>query len=538
MRARGGVMEERGGEAASGRGGSMEERGMRGQPIAIFRRIYIVVFLLIALLGLLFTGVTYLATTAFYAASTQLLNKDVATHIAKFTSPYGREGFDRQKADSVFYQAMVISPSAEVYFLDTTGRVIYFHGAPAEIQRWQVSTDALQRYIQSGGVRYIIGPDPRDPDHPKIFSAAAVEGENGKLGYIYVILGNEQYRSVTQMLMNSRVTPMVLGAVMFILAFSLLVTVWYIHRFRRRFDDMLVVLNKFREGDFTARFALRKNDELELVTGSFNKMADLLLDNIDRVTASEKERRDFMVNISHDLRTPLAIARGYTETLALKKGQLPAEEEATYIELVVSKLRQVEKMVGQLFELSKMESANFETRREPFVFSEVLQEVVHTAGAGEAAWAESMAEPGGSVGIDCRNCTDGSYVYADISMMERVIQNLVVNAIAYTRPGGRITVSLVREGAELVFRIENEGEPLPVELLAWINGLEGVRPARPAIGLAIVKKVLALHGWRMRAEVRVNAGGEVGRDGRAKVSDEVERGGVNVFSFRMPIYER
>jgi signal transduction histidine kinase len=489
----------------------------------IFRRIYIVVFLLIALLGLLFTGVTYLATTAFYAASTQLLNKDVATHIAKFTSPYGREGFDRQKADSVFYQAMVISPSAEVYFLDTTGRVIYFHGAPAEIRRWQVSTDALQRYIQSGGVRYIIGPDPRDPDHPKIFSAAAVEGENGKLGYIYVILGNEQYRSVTQMLMNSRVTPMVLGAVMFILAFSLLITVWYIHRFRRRFDDMLVVLNKFREGDFTARFALRENDELELVTGSFNKMADLLLDNIDRVTASEKERRDFMVNISHDLRTPLAIARGYTETLALKKGQLPPEEEAMYIELVVSKLRQVEKMVGQLFELSKMESANFETRREPFVFSEVLQEVVHTAGA-------VTREAGGEM--------DGSYVYADISMMERVIQNLVVNAIAYTRQGGCITVSLEREGAELVFRIENEGEPLSPELLAWINGLEGVRPARPAIGLAIVKKVLALHGWRMRAEVRVNAGGEVEGDGRAATSDGIGRGGVNVFSFRMPIYER
>jgi len=518
-------MGERGRGAASGRGPA--DRAMRGQPVAIFRRIYIVVFLLIALLGLLFTGLTYLATTAFYAASTQLLNKDVASHIAKFTSPYGREGFDRQKADSVFYQAMVISPSAEVYFLDTTGRVIYFHGAPAEIQRWQVSTDPLQRYIQSGGLRYIIGPDPRDPDHPKIFSAAVVEGENGRLGYIYVILGNEQYRTVTQMLMNSRVTPVVLGAVMFILAFSLLVTVWYIHRFRRRFDDMMVVLNKFRQGDFTARFALRENDELELVTGSFNKMADLLLDNIDRVTASEKERRDFMVNVSHDLRTPLAIARGYTETLALKKGQLQPEEEAAYVELVVSKLRQVEKMVGQLFELSKMESANFETRREPFVFSEVLQEVVHAVGAREAAGAGSTAA--GAGGIDCRNCTDGSYVYADISMMERVIQNLVVNAIAYTRPGGRITVSLEREGTELVFRIENEGDPMAAELLTWINAadMEGVRPGRPAIGLAIVRKVLTLHGWRLQAEVRANAQGSSG----------AERGGVNIFSFRMPVYE-
>jgi signal transduction histidine kinase len=485
---------------------------MRQQPFAIFRRIYLVVFLLIALLGLLFIGVTYLATTSFYAASTQLLNKDVASHIAKFTSPYGREGFDRQKADSVFYQAMVISPSAEVYFLDTVGRVIYFHGAPAEIHRWQVSVEPLQRYIRSGGLHYMNGPDPRDPDHPKIFSAAGVEGDNGRLGYIYVILGNQQYRSVTQMLINSRVTPMVLGAVMFILALSLLITVLYIHRFRRRFNDILAVLNKFREGDFTARFAEREKDELELVTGSFNKLADLLLDNINRVTDSEKERRDFMVNISHDLRTPLAIARGYAETLQLKKGQLGEEEVSEYSELVLSKIRQVEKMVGQLFELSKMESASFEMWREPFVFSEILQEVVRGRG-----WNDQ---------VECQNCEDVSYVNADISMMERVLQNLVANAVAYTREGGRVVIRLDRVegevegvGEDLIFRIENEGEPLTAELLGWING-EGwksgeARPKKTAIGLAIVRKILALHKFPFRVEVLP--------------------GNINRFSFGMPV---
>jgi signal transduction histidine kinase len=495
---------------------------MKKEPFILFRRIYIVVFLLIAMLGLLFIGVTYMAATAFYGASTQLLNKDVAGHIAKFTSPYGREGFDRQKADSVFYQAMVISPSAEVYFLDTMGRVIYFHGDTSEIRNWQVDVGPLQRYLLSGGLQYISGSDPRDPDHRKIFSAASVEGDGGRLGYIYVILGNEQYRTVTQMLVNSRVMPAVLGAVVFIVAVSLLITALYIHRFRRRFNDMLAVLNKFREGDFTARFAEREKDELELVTGSFNKLADLLLDNIDRVTASEKERRDFMVNISHDLRTPLAIARGYAETLLLKKGQLGAEEGSAYSELVLSKIRQVEKMVGQLFELSKMESANFEMQREPFVFSEVLQEVVGAVvstadGAGVIATGDGAGVEGGvrwNGSVDCRNCTDGSYVIADISMMERVLQNLVVNAVAYTRGGGRVVVALDRVGEELVFTIENEGEPLAADLLAWISG--GVRPKKPAIGLAIVRKILALHGYAFRAEVLP--------------------GGVNMFSFRMPVY--
>src|SRR5579863_2020676 len=448
----------------------------------IFRRIYFLVFLLIALLGLVFVGVTYITATTFYAASTQLLNKDVAGHIAKFTSPYGREGFDRQKADSVFYQAMVISPSAEVYFLDTMGRVIYFHGDTAEIRSWQVDVGPLERYLRSGGLDYINGSDPRDPDHPKIFSAASVEGEGGRLGYIYVILGNEQYRSVTQMLVNSRVTPVVLESVLVIVGVSLLITIWYIRRARRQFE---------------------------------------LVENTNRAVASEKERRDFMTNMAHDLRTPLAIARGYAATLQLKwggsdsqgglgaRGGLSASEEKEYGELVLAKIRQVEKMVGQVFELSKMEAASFEVRKEPFVFSEVVQEVVRSAGA-KAGGSGSVAE----MEIRCEGCENGAWVEGDVAMMERVLQNLVVNAMAYRRAGGRVVISLQRVSTGLMFRIANEGEELAEDLMRWYNGAAARRPKKSAIGLSIVKKVLDLHGFEYGVRVRA---------------------GMNEFYFVMPV---
>jgi signal transduction histidine kinase len=440
------------------------------QPFAIFRRIYVVVFLLIAVLGLLFVGVTYVATTSFYAASTELLNKDVAGHIAKFTSPYGREGFDRQKADSVFYQAMVISPSAEVYFLDTSGRVIYFHGDTTEIQSWQVDPVALRQYLESGGADFISGSDPRDLRRRKIFSAASVEGPGGRLGYIYVIFGNQQYRSVTQMLVNSRVTPAVLGTVMLIVAVSLVITLFYIRRAKRRFE---------------------------------------LIEHTNRAVASEKERRDFMTNMAHDLRTPLAIARGYAETLQLKRGQLRMDEEREYGELVLNKIRQVEKMVGEVFELSKMESASFEMRREPFVFSELVHEVIRGKGDGSG-----MGGSGWRGEIVCEQCTDGAWVDGDISLMERVLQNLVVNAVAYTKVGGKIIVSLRREEGGLVCRVSNEGEALGEELLRWFNGEAQMRPKKSAIGLSIVKRVLTMHGFSYGA---------------------VSRGGTNIFWFRMAI---
>ena len=417
---------------------------MKNSSFTIFRRIYIVIFLLIALLVVIFTGITYMATTNFYEMSTQLLNKDVAAHIAKFTSPYGREGFDRQKADSVFYEAMVISPSAEVYFLDTTGEVIYFHGRAQEIKSYRVSLDHILRYLASNGTQHINGPDPRDPAHPKIFSAAAVEGDSGRLGYIYVILGSAQYRSVTQMLYNSEVTPTVLIAVAAILTISLLITLLYLQRMRLRFDELVDVMGKrFREGDF-------------------------------------------MVNLSHDLRTPLAIARGYSETLLLKKGDLSVLQEKEYLELVAGKIRQVEGVVNQLFELAKLESPNFVPHREPMVFGEMMGEVLRAAGAQDR--------------IEQRGVEDGSWIEADVAMMERVVQNLLVNALAYTPEGGRIGLSLARVGNELVFSIENDGPALSEELLAWLNRPDAVRPSRPAVGLTIVRKVLLLHGYVFHAE--------------------------------------
>ncbi|GGB19296.1 sensor histidine kinase [Puia dinghuensis] len=432
---------------------------MKTLRIVLFRRVYLVVFLLILVMGLLFTGITYLAITNFYEASTQLLNKDVAGHIAEFTSPYGREGFDRHKADSVFYDAMVISPSAEVYFLDTTGRVIYYHGQPEEIKEYQVSLGPIERYLASGGNMHVLGVDPRDRDRPKIFSVSEVAGATGRLGYIYVILGSQQYRSVTQMLFNSRIMPMVTGSVMLLLAVSLLITILYIQRLREQ-------------------------------------------DNIRRVKASEKERRDFMVNISHDLRTPMAIALGYAETLALRKSELRVDEEQAYGDLVVAKLRQMDKMVNQLFELSKMESASFEAHREPFVFSEMMQEVLHALGTGGR--------------VELLNGTDGSWIEADVSMMERVVQNLVVNALAYTPSGGRIEIVLERLGEVLVFRISNAGAPLPADLVKWINTTDAVRPGRSAIGLAIVRKILLLHGFAFHVEVKE---------------------GENVFVVRMPVFQ-
>jgi K+-sensing histidine kinase KdpD len=171
-------------------------------------------------------------------------------------------------------------------------------------------------------------------------------------------------------------------------------------------------------------------------------------------------------------------------------------------------------MVKQLFELSKMEAAEFKPYKEPFVISEIAQETVNTS--------KLIAEEK-KLSIKCTQCMYHVWANADIGLMERVIQNLIDNAIKNTPQGGIIQVSIVVENKDLIFQIENSGNPLPEDLLQWINhfkdegNLLNKRPAKRGLGLLIVQKILHMHGSSLKAYTKNDA--------------------INVFSFRLAIID-
>ena len=458
---------------------------MKQKKLTMFRRIGLLVFLLITGLCLLFMGITYLSTTAYHEASTQLLNKDVAAHIARFTSPFEGKTVNPQKADSVFYNAMVISPSAEVYFLDTAGTVLAFHAPKEEIKNWRIPLPAIKKLIASNGEAFIKNTDPKDPSENKIFSAAEVKTGDGLIGYIYVILGSNKY--ISSILYSSYVGNLLIKVFCVIIFLSLLLSFFYLNRIQKSFNQLVLVLHRFEEGDLDARFPVKLQDELAPITNAFNKMADLLVYNINRLKATETERKEFIATISHDLRTPLAIARGYAETSLLNKEKGNSGEKS-FIPLVLQKIHQVEYLVTQLFELSKMEAVDFSPRKEPFIFSDLLQQNI-------TAYSAAISEK--NLSLVCETCNLSSWILADVGMMERVVQNMLVNAIKYTPQAGRILIRLSANETELLMTIQNSGAPIDPELIRWINAApEGPalfsKPPRTGFGLLIIQKIVQL----------------------------------------------
>lgn len=460
-------------------------------------------------------GLTYYATNHYHLASTQLLNKDVAAHIVKFASPYDGTQINKRRADSVFKNVMVISPSAEVYFLDSNGNVLDFYGHQKEIKLWKVPLKNIDKFIASKGEDYIKATDPRDPSYPKIFSAAEVKSATRKLGYIYVILGSNEYRAVTDMLFGSHITSLIIKAFFFIIILSIILSLLYIKRIQKSFGRMINVLENFKNGDYNARFNTKDNDELAPVSKAFNKMADLLTYNINKLSNIEKERKEFIANITHDLRTPLTIARGYAETLQIKKqtGEITDNEQDNFMQMIMKKILQVQHMVQHLFEISKMETAGYEPQKDPFVLSEIVQEIVNIF---------QLNAKEKSVSLTCVQCQYLVWINADIGLMERVIQNLVDNAVKNTPENGNIEVALEVENNYLIFKIKNTGNPLSAGFIDWINSTESnfnehySSSQKPGLGLRIVKKILSLHASALHAETQNNS--------------------TNIFSFRIDIF--
>jgi signal transduction histidine kinase len=220
-----------------------------------------------------------------------------------------------------------------------------------------------------------------------------------------------------------------------------------------------------------------------------------------------------MGNISHDLRTPLASLQGYVETVLVSDEQLGATAREQHLRTALRQAETLSRRIADLFELSKLDAGRELPRQERFCLAELLQDVVqnYRLAAERRGVAIELAE----------GSRTKAKVLADIAMIERVLQNLVDNALRHTPDGGRIDLAIEDHGAWLQISVTDTGrgvtqqqlphlferywraEPKPAE-----TGERGPDPAASSagLGLAIVKRILDLHGSTVRVHSEVHRG--------------------------------
>jgi len=225
----------------------------------------------------------------------------------------------------------------------------------------------------------------------------------------------------------------------------------------------------------------------------------LVLRDVTDLRRLETIRRDFVANVSHELKTPLTAIAGYAETLAAES----SDEQATgFPQTIVENARRMQRLVDDLLDLSRIESGGWEPEPQP----------VNVEAAAREAWSP-FAERAASRGVAFETATNSSSISGDPEALRQIFTNLFDNALRHTPRGGRIRVTTQQAGDDAVVRVSDTGSGIPAEHLPRIfERFYRVDPGRSrqeggtGLGLAIVKHLVEAHGGRVEAESELGRG--------------------------------
>lgn len=234
-------------------------------------------------------------------------------------------------------------------------------------------------------------------------------------------------------------------------------------------------------------------------------MADTIVANIDELKSVENLRRELIANVSHDLRTPLAIMQGYVETLLMKEESITSENRQKYLNIILNSSEKLADLIKQLFEYSKLEARQIEPQKEPFQLTDLVQDAF--------ARYQVLAKDK-NITVKVEHEAGLPIVFADVSLVERVIQNLMDNALKFTPESGTVTIGLkeLKDGVQI--RVTDTGPGIPEAEQEFIfdryrkitKTSTQTTNNGAGLGLAIVKKILELHNANIRVQSRLNEG--------------------------------
>jgi signal transduction histidine kinase len=497
------------------------ERPGAGAPrAALWRRLHVRAALLAVPL-LLCLGAAMFVLLRHYSAQAALeagqrMNLGLARYVVEHQPPglIGADGQpDRGRMKELALHVMMINPAVEVYLLDGTGRVLAHAleglagpdpvGAQvdlAPVRRLLAATDDAAVLLP------VLGTDVRHPGRSNTFSVAPVARADGGMGYLYIVLNGGRAQGVAASLANSAALRAMAAAAALATLLAALV-LWLVWRqLTRPLRQLTDELESFR-GEGTAHAHGGRDDEIGVLRHAVNAMRERIALQFQRLEDADRQRRELISNVSHDLRTPLSSIRGYVETVLVRADALDAPARASHLRTALRHLDLLGKRITDLFELSKLDAGRVEPRHEVFCLAELLQDVVQNYRLAAQQRGVSLQLSAGS--------HQQAKVLADIAMIERVLQNLIDNALRYTAAGGAVVLAIENHGAFMQISVSDTGCGIETQHLPHIferywraGGAEASDAAATSsgLGLAIVKRILELHGSVVRVQSELARG--------------------------------
>lgn len=467
----------------------------------LYARLAAVLVILLLAIGIIY-GVVSTATVERYLVElTQHFNRDLARRIVADRNLVAEGRLDKEALKSTFGAYMDINPSIEIYLLDLDGNIVSYSADPQRVKRNRIDLKPVQAFLAGEGFP-LLGDDPRSHERRKAFSVTPVPSADAAEGYLYVVLQGEQYDMAEQAVQESYVLRLSAWAVAAGLGFGLLSGLLLFHLMTRRLRRLSSGMRAFQESGFTEPLSDSvptdsAGDEVAQLGHTFARMSDRIVSQMEALREQDQLRRNLIAQISHDLRTPLAATHGYLETLSMEDEMLDPARRKEYLAIALRQSESLRRMIEQLFELAHLEAKEVTPLRESFSIGELLHDVARKfrLRADKGGFALKVGEMRGAPMVE-----------GDIALTERILDNLIGNALAYTPEKGEIALALEAFEERVQVSVTNTGRPIPPEELPRIfepfyRGAGGRSTAgKGGLGLAIAKRMSELQGGDLAVE--------------------------------------
>ena len=472
----------------------------------LYAKLSVALVAIVLAIGVLYAVFALVTTRHYLEAAEQRLNRELARDLVADRNLVEEGRINEPALKELFHDYMVVNPSIEIYLLDLEGRILSFSADPGAVKRKHVSLGPVRAFLAGDDDYPLLGDDPRSHDGQKAFSVTEVPNEQSPEGYLYVVLLGERVDSIAALLDTSHIARYSGFALLVSLGVGALAGLVVLRAMTRRLRRLTGHIDQFRGQfrveDFRASEPFEPpapgdGDEIAQLGRAYDEMAARIREQITALERTDALRREMVAHVSHDLRTPLATLHGYIETLKLKDATLSPAERERYLAVALDQSERLRRLVGDLFELAKLDAREQVPECEPVALAELVSDV--------AQKFRLEAERRGST-IDVDAGEGLPMVEADIALVERVLENLIDNALSHSPDGGAVRIPIRRDGDAVRVTVSDSGPGIAPEHLPRVfdrfyqagNAHRG--NAHAGLGLAIAKRIVELHGARLDVE--------------------------------------
>ena len=305
------------------------------------------------------------------------------------------------------------------------------------------------------------------------------------------------------MFLSSHDLGLLAGLLGFSLGMSVFVAFTFSTSTTRSIGSVLEAVRSMNAGSLDARVQVRSADEIEELAGAVNAMAQRLETSFNRERDLDQARKELIRAVSHDLRTPLASIRVMVESI--NDGVVDDPETIRrYLRSTQSEVENLSQLINDLFELSQMDAGVLELHRESSSIQDLISDTMESMSAQAAAR---------KLTLDGQVDEGLSPVAMDAQRVQRVLYNLVQNAIRHTPPDGTILLRAQDAGGEVQVDVIDTGEGIPEQEFTQLfqksyrsDYSRSRASGGSGLGLSIAMGIVEAHGGRIWVESKVGKG--------------------------------